>query len=126
MLFKQRKDPTLKSQKEILDTIKKERQQQIADARRLTHEAFMSLRQARELVPTDKHVISKVYLRGDEAFWTAFGNALRFNHSSLEAIGAFVDFLKAFSHNAWVENEKIVVLIAEFDLMHEASDNIRN
>ncbi|KAF8903422.1 hypothetical protein BGZ58_006624, partial [Dissophora ornata] len=51
--------PTLKSQKEILDMIKKERQHQIADARRLTNEAFMSLRQARELGPTDKHAVSK-------------------------------------------------------------------
>ncbi|KAI8605776.1 hypothetical protein EDD21DRAFT_440029 [Dissophora ornata] len=75
-------------------------------------------------IEEQKLIMLEVNLRGDEAaFWTTFGNALRFNHSNLEAIETLVDFLKAFSHNAWVKNEKIVVLIDEFDLMYEASND---
>ncbi|KAG0011910.1 hypothetical protein BGZ80_000336 [Entomortierella chlamydospora] len=67
------------------------------------------------------------------AFWTSFGKALRVslgkdlqnNSGMFETIGTSDDFLAAFSCDA-LSGDRIVLLIDEFDLLHDAGVAIRD
>ncbi|ORZ19060.1 hypothetical protein BCR41DRAFT_369833 [Lobosporangium transversale] len=57
-------------------------------------------------------------------FWKTFGNALRRNYK-VDDITTKRDFLDAFGRTKF-KDEKIVILVDEFDLLFNASDEIRN
>ncbi|ORZ08255.1 P-loop containing nucleoside triphosphate hydrolase protein [Lobosporangium transversale] len=57
-------------------------------------------------------------------FWRTFGNALRRNYK-VDDFTTHADFLDAFSQIK-LQNEKIVILIDEFDELFKACDEVRN
>jgi len=74
----------------------------------------------------------QVNVLGDDAtFWTEFGKALQDNYTDLEDIDikSSQNFLRVFARSDWYKthkDERICIIIDEFDLLHSANEAIRD